>query len=365
MIPLVDLKAQHSRIRDELDAAMAQIVDASSFVMGPAVKEFEADFAAFCNSKFAVGCSSGTSALHLALAALDIGPGDEVITMPHTFIATIEAVSQCGAKPVLVDIDPKTYNMNVELLEQAITPRTRAIIPVHLYGHPTDMGPLMEVARKHGLKVVEDCAQAHGAEYKGRKVGTIGDIGCFSFFPAKNLGAFGDAGAVTTNDQALAKRISLLRNHGREAKYEHDMIGFNERIDTFHAAVLRVKLRYLAGWNDSRRRNAKLYDEALESAAVEKPVEKEWAKHVYHLYVVRHPSREALQAHLKQSGVATGIHYPLPLHLQPAYRFLGHKEGDFPETEKAAKEILSLPMYPELTEEQVSTVAVAIKGFRG
>lgn len=363
MIPLVDLKAQHDKIRNELDAAMDQIIDASSFVMGPAVKELEADFAAFCGSRFAIGCSSGTSALHLALEALGVGLGDEVITIPHTFIATIEAVSQCGAKPVFVDIDPETYTMDVAQLERAITPRTKAIIPVHLYGHPTDMGPLMEIAKSRGLKVVEDCAQAHGAEYKRQKVGTIGDIGCFSFFPAKNLGAFGDAGAITTDDEALAKKMSLLRNHGRQAKYEHDMIGYNERIDTFHAAILKVKLKYLAGWNESRRANAARYNEALKGSSVETPKEKDWAKHVYHLYVVRHSNRDALQAHLKSAGVATGVHYPIPLHLQPAYRFLGHKKGNFPVTEAAAENILSLPMYPELSAEQVAEVAAAIKSF--
>jgi len=365
LIPLVDLRSQHESIKDELEAAIAGIIENSSFVMGPAVKELESDFAVFCGTRFAIGCSSGTSALHLALEALGIGPGDEVITIPHTFIATVEAVSQCGAKPVFVDIDPETYTMDPTLVERAITPRTKAIIPVHLYGHPTDMDPIIEIAREHGLKVVEDCAQAHGAEYKGRRVGSIGDIGCFSFFPAKNLGAFGDAGAVVTDDEELARKVRLLRNHGREAKYEHEMIGFNERIDTFHAAILKVKLKYLDGWNESRRLNAMRYKQELDNSGVQVPVEKAWAKHVYHLYVIRHPNRDALAAHLKEAGIATGIHYPLPLHLQPAYAFLGHKKGDFPATEEAARTILSLPMYPELTAAQVAQVAQAVKSFAG
>jgi dTDP-4-amino-4,6-dideoxygalactose transaminase len=363
LIPLVDLKAQHDKIRGELDAAVAQVVDTSSFIMGPAVKEFETDYAAWCGCKHAIGCSSGTSALHLALQALGLGPGDEVVTIPHTFIATIEAVSQCGARPVFVDIDPETYTMDASQLEKAITGKTKAVITVHLYGHPTDMDPIMKIAEKHGLKVVEDCAQAHGAEYKGKKVGTIGDIGCFSFFPAKNLGAFGDAGAVTTNDDALARTIKLTRNHGREGKYEHEMIGFNERIDTLHAAVLKTKLPHLTGWNDGRRANAAAYSAQLKGSSVSTPAEKDWAKHVYHLYVVRHAERDKLQAHLKEAGVATGVHYPMPLHLQPAYEFLGYRKGAFPATEKAAVEILSLPMYPELAAAQVSAVSEAIKAF--
>jgi len=364
LIPLVDLKAQNESIREELQAAMSEVIETSSFIMGPQINDFETDFAAFCGSRFAVGCSSGTSAIYLALAALGIGQGDEVITIPHTFIATVEAISLCGARPVFVDIDPETYTMDPALLEAAVTPRTKAVIPVHLYGHPTDMDPVMEIARRHGLKVIEDCAQCHGAEYKGRKVGTIGDIACFSFFPAKNLGAFGDAGAVITDDEALARSVRLQRNHGREGKYEHEMVGFNERMDTLQAAILRVKLRYLARWNEARRRNAAIYNDALRGTCVGLPVERDWARHVYHLYVVRHPDRDGLQAHLKAAGVATGKHYPLPLHLQPAYSFLGYGKGDFPATEKAADEILSLPMYPELAEEQIGVVAQAVRDYR-
>ncbi len=363
MIPLVDLKAQHDSIRAEIDAAIAEVIDNSSFIMGPAIKEFEAAFAEFCGCKHAIGVSSVTSARHLAIAACCLNPGDEVVTIPHTFIATAEAATMHGARVVFVDIDPNTFTMDVSKLESAITPRTRIIVPVHLYGHPTDMGPLMAIARKHGLKVIEDCAQAHGAEYKGRRVGSIGDLGCFSFFPAKNLGALGDAGAVTTNDDELAQFIRLLRNHGREGKYEHEYAGYNERMDTLHAAVLKVKLPYLNAWNDARRSHAELYNSLLSSSGVATPAEMPWARHVFHLYVVRCSTRDALQQHIGKRGIATGVHYPIPLHMQPAYASLGYKPGDFPETEKAATEILSLPMYPELTSEQISEVVDAIQDF--
>lgn len=363
MIPLVDLKAQHDSLRPQLFAALTHIVDTSSFIMGPAIKEFEADFAKFCGCDYAIGVSSGTSALHLAMAACDLKPGDEVITIPHTFIATAEAVSMHGGRVRFVDIDPKTYTMDVSKLEAAITAKTKIIVPVHLYGHPTDMDPLMAIARKHGLKVVEDCAQAHGAEYKGKRVGTIGDFGCFSFFPAKNLGALGDAGAVTTNDEASAAKIRLLRNHGREGKYEHQYVGYNERMDTLHAAVLNVKLPHLDAWNEARRARAEDYTNKLVGSGVTVPTVAEGCKHVYHLYVIRYSKRDALQKFLSERGIGTGVHYPLPLHLQPAYSDLGYKEGDFPDTEKAAKEILSLPMYPELGVEQVEIVAAAINEY--
>lgn len=365
MIPLVDLKAQHDSIRAALDDAVADVIDRSSFIMGPQIKEFEAAFAQFCGCSYAVGVSSGTSALFLAMAACGVGPGSEVITIPHTFIATAEAATALGAKVVFVDIDPATYTMDTSKLGDAITERTRAIVPVHLYGHPSDMDAILDVARKRGIKVIEDCAQAHGAQYKGRKVGTLGDVGCFSFFPAKNLGALGDAGAVTTNDPEIARRISLLRNHGREGKYEHEYAGYNERIDTLHAAVLNVKLPHLDRWNEARRSHAALYNELLASAGVTLPSEMPWARHVYHLYVVRCRQRDELQKHLQECGIATGVHYPIPLHLQPAYANLNYGVGDFPETEKAAKEILSLPMYPELTDAQVERVSSAILEFFG
>lgn len=363
MVPFVDLRAQHDSIREELFDTITRIIDTSSFIMGPAIKEFEPKFAEFCGCKHAIGVSSGTSALHLALWALGIGPGDEVITIPHTFIATAEAISMRGAKVVFVDIDPESYTMDVSKLEAAITPQTKAVIPVHLYGHPTDMDPLLEIARKHNLKVVEDCAQSHGAEYKGKRVGTIGDIGCFSFFPGKNMGAMGDAGAVTTNDDALARKISLLRNHGREGKYEHEMVGYNDRIDTLQAAILNVKLPHLNDWNESRRAHAAEYCAALAGTGLTLPSAKPGCTHVYHLFVIRHPKRDDLQKFLKEKGIATGVHYPLPLHLQPAYADLKYAEGDFPVTEKAAKEILSLPMFPEMTSEQVQDVVEVIKSY--
>lgn len=363
MIPFVDLKAQHDSIRKELFDTITQIIDTSSFIMGPAIKDLERDFAEFCGCKHAIGCSSGTSALNLALWALDIGPGDEVITIPHTFIATTEAISVRGAKPVFVDIDPATYTMDSSKLEAAITPATKAIIAVHLYGHPTDMDPLLEIARKHNLKVVEDCAQAHGAEYKGRRVGSLGDIGCFSFFPGKNMGAMGDAGAITTNDDDLATLVNKLRNHGRLGKYEHEMVGYNERLDTLQAAILNVKLPHLNDWNSLRRKHADEYREALADADIELPTVASGCTHVYHLFVIRHPNRDGLQKFLKEKGIATGVHYPLPLHMQPAYQDLGYKVGDFPETEKAANEILSLPMFPEMTAEQIKEIADAIKEY--
>ncbi len=364
MIPFVDLRAQHDSIRNELFEALTRIVDASSFIMGPAVGEFEAAFAGFCCADHAIGVSSGTSALHLALAACGVGPGDEVITIPNTFIATAEAATMLGAKVVFVDINPATYTLDASRLDAAITDRTKAIIPVHLHGNPTDMAPIMEIARKRGIRVVEDCAQAHGAEYKGSRVGTIGDIGCFSFFPGKNIGAFGDAGAVVTNDAELAASVRMLRNHGREGKYEHLRPGYNERMDTLHAAILSVKLPHLEDWNAKRREHAAQYSKQLAGAPVTLPVETPGCKHVYHLFVVRHPDRDSLQKFLKGRAIATGVHYPLPLHLQPAYGDLGYSEGDFPHAEKAAKEILSLPIFPEMTVEQVEEVVEAVKEWQ-
>lgn len=365
MVPFVDLKAQHDSLRGEIFEAITNVIDNSAFIMGPAIKELEANFAEFCGCKHVIGCSSGTSALNLALWAIGIGPGDEVITIPHTFIATTEAISVRGAKPVFVDIDAATYTMDVSKLEAAITANTKAVIPVHLYGHPTDMDPLLAIAKKYGLKVIEDCAQSHGAEYKGRRVGTMGDIGCFSFFPGKNIGAMGDAGAITTNDDELATKLNKLRNHGRLGKYEHEMVGYNERLDNLQAAILNVKLPHLNDWNALRRKHAAEYAEDLAGAGVGLPAVATDCTHVYHLFVIRHPNRDALQKHLKEKGIATGVHYPLPLHMQPAYSNLGYKEGDFPVTEKAAKEIISLPMYPEMTREAVTEVAEAIKEFHG
>lgn len=363
MVQFVDLRAQHDSIRKELFDTITQIIDTSSFIMGQAIKDFEPKFSEFCGCKYTIGVSSGTSALHLALWALGVGPGDEVITIPHTFIATAEAISLRGAKPVFVDIDLDSFTMDVSKLEAAITPKTKAVIPVHLYGHPTDMDPLLEIAEKHDLKVIEDCAQSHGAEYKGKRVGTMGDAGCFSFFPGKNMGAMGDAGAVTTNDDALATKVNKLRNHGRLGKYEHEMVGYNERMDTLQAAILNVKLPHLNDWNTARREHAAQYCTGLAGADLVLPSVKPGCQHVYHLFVIKHPKRDVLQKFLKEKGIATGVHYPLPLHLQPAYADLKYQEGDFPATERAAKEILSLPMYPEMTSAMVEEVAAAVREF--
>jgi dTDP-4-amino-4,6-dideoxygalactose transaminase len=362
-IPLVDLKAQYLSIKDEMDAAIQRVVDNTSFIMGPDVRAFEEEFASFCCVQHAVGVDSGTAALHLAFLACDIGPGDEVITTSHTFIATIGMLGRVGAKPVFVDIDPQTYNIDPARIEAAITERTKAIMPVHLYGQPAEMDPILEIADRHGLKVIEDAAQAHGAEYKGRRAGGMGHVAIFSFYPGKNLGAYGDAGALVTNDGEIAEKVRLLRNHGRRAKYEHLLEGFNYRIDTLQAAILRVKLAHLEEWNEARRRYVATYRELLNNLDLVLPYEPEHVRAVYHLFVVRLQERDALREHLRERGISTGIHYPIPLHLQPAYRHLGHKEGDFPITEECARQILSLPMYPELTRGQMEEVTGAIKEF--
>jgi len=362
-IPLVDLKAQYLSIKDEMDAAIQRVVDSTSFIMGPDVRAFEEEFARFCGVQHAVGVDSGTAALHLAFLTCDIGPGDEVITTPHTFIATIGMLGRVGARPVFVDIDPWTYNIDPARIEAAITGRTRAIMPVHLYGQPAEMDPILEIADRHRLKVIEDAAQAHGAEYKGRQAGSMGHVAIFSFYPGKNLGAYGDAGAVVTDDGEIAEKVRLLRNHGRRDKYEHLLQGFNYRIDTLQAAILRAKLAHLKEWNEARRRHAATYRELLSGLDLVLPYEPEHIRAVYHLFVVRLQERDALREHLQARGISTGIHYPIPLHLQPAYRHLGYKEGDFPITEECARQVLSLPMYPELTQEQMEEVTRAIKEF--
>ena len=362
-IPLVDLKAQYLSIKDEIDAAIQRVVDSTSFIMGPEVRAFEEEFARFCGVQHVVGVDSGTAALHLAFLTCDIGPGDEVITTPHTFIATIGMLGRVGARPVFVDIDPRTYNMDPARIEAAITERTKAIMPVHLYGQPAEMDLILEIADRHGLKIIEDAAQAHGAEYKGRRAGSMGHVAIFSFYPGKNLGAYGDAGAVVTDDGEIAEKIRLLRNHGRRDKYEHLLQGFNYRIDTLQAAILRAKLAHLEEWNEARRRHAAAYRDLLNDIDLVLPYEPEHVRAVYHLFVVRLQERDALREHLKVRGISTGIHYPIPLHLQPAYRHLGHKEGDFPITAECARQVLSLPMYPELTQAQIEEVARAIKEF--
>jgi dTDP-4-amino-4,6-dideoxygalactose transaminase len=358
--PFVDLARQREAIAAEIDEAIARVLNATDFIIGQDVDLFEAEFAAFCEAKYAVGVDSGTSALELALRAYDIGPGDEVITAVNTFIATAFAISYTGATPVLVNVEPETYTMDVAGLERVLTPRTRAIIPVHLYGHPADMDPILEIAQRHKLIVIEDACQAHGARYKDRRVGSLGHAAAFSFYPTKNLGAYGDGGMVVTNDKQLAESIQMLRNYGQSEKYHHVLRGYNRRLDTLQAAVLRVKLKYLDRWNAARRQHARLYNNLLASSSVALPTEADYAEPVYHLYVVRLEDREKLQAHLRSKGISTGIHYPIPIHLQPAYQSLDYQQGDFPIAELYAGQILSLPLYPELSKEAVEYVAEAI-----
>ncbi len=355
-IPFVDLKAQYNSIKEEIDVAIKNVLDNTAFIMGENVKNFEKEFASYCNAKNCIGVSSGTSALLIALKAAGIQQGDEVITTPHTFIATTEAITELNAKVKFADIDKETYTINPELIEKAITEKTKAIIPVHLYGQSADMDPIINIAEKHNLTIIEDCAQAHGAEYKGKKV-PISKIGCFSFYPGKNLGAYGDAGAIVTNDDGIAEKARMLRDHGRKKgdKYIHTITGSNYRLDALQAAILRVKLKHLDEWTERRRNNAKTYNDLLKDIVVT-PKEAEYAKHVYHLYVIRVKKRDETQTFLKEKGISTGIHYPKPLHLQPAYKNMGYKEGDFPVTENISKDTLSLPMFPELSQEQISYI---------
>ena len=359
MIPIVDLKAQYYSIKDEIDGAIASVLESSQFILGKEVAAFENEFASYCGAAYAIGLNSGTSALHLALLAAGVGPGDEVITVPFTFVASVATIWYTGAQPVFVDIDPDSYTMNVAQVAAAITPRTKAILPVHLYGQPADMDPLLEIARYHGLAVIEDAAQAHGAEYKGRRAGSIGDIGCFSFYPTKNLGAFGEGGAVVTNNPAHAHRIRMLRDWGTEKKYEHLLKGYNYQLEGLQGAILRVKLRHLERWIAARRAHAGEYARLLDGAAVQLPCEMPYARHIYNTYTVRSKHRDQLQTELYAAGVQSAIHYPIPVHLQPAYADLGYARGAFPVSEQAAREVLSLPMYPELTERQIASIAEA------
>jgi dTDP-4-amino-4,6-dideoxygalactose transaminase len=359
-VPYLDLKAQYRSIKPEIDQAIARVLDSCQFVLGPEVADFEREFAAYSGTSECIAMNSGTSALHLALLAAGIGPGDEVVTVPFTFVASVATILYAGAKPVLVDIEPRTFNMNPAALEAAISPRTKAIVPVHLYGHPADMDPILEVARKHNLVVIEDAAQAHGAKYKGRSAGNIGDIACFSFYPAKNLGAYGEGGAVTTSNPEYARTIRMLRDWGQDHKYHHLLHGYNYRMEGFQGAILRVKLRHLESWTETRRAIVKTYNERLAGADVVRPTEMPWARHVYHLYTLRADNRDALHAALLNEGIQTGIHYSTPVHLQPAYAALGYGPGSFPESEKAAGEVLSLPLYPELSDSQIEDVAKAV-----
>lgn len=361
-VPFLDLKAHHAPIREQLDAAIRDVIDAGAFAGGPFVAKFEKEFAAYCGAGHCVGVGNGTDALWFALLALGVGPNDEVITVPSTFMATAEAISFCGARPVFVDIDQSTYNMDPALLEKAITPRTKAIIPVHLFGQCADMDPILAIAAKHGLPVIEDACQAHGATYKGRKAGTMGAAGCFSFYPGKNLGALGEAGATVTNDAVLAGKMQVLRDHGQARKYYHSHVGWNGRMDGIQGAVLSVKLKHLDVSNIRRRSHALLYDQLLgDIEEVILPVQAPVNQSVYHIYAVRVKDRDQVLQSMAEKGIACAIHYPIPVHLQEAYRFLGKGKGSFPVAEQCAGEFLSLPMFPELTREQVQAVAGELK----
>ena len=359
-VPSLDLKAQYQRIKPEIDAAIARVLDSGQFVLGAEVAGFEQEFARYCGAAECIALNSGTSALHLALLAAGVGPGDEVITVPFTFVASVAAVVYTGARPVLVDIDGRSFTMDPAAVEAAISPRTKAILPVHLYGQPADMDPIMEVARRHGLIVIEDAAQAHGAKYKSRPVGSIGDIGCFSFYPGKNLGAYGEGGAVTTSNSEYARTIRMLRDWGQDRKYHHLLHGFNYRMEALQGAILRVKLRHLERWTDARRAIVGKYNQLLAGSAVERPAEMPWGRHVYHLYTLRSDRRDILRESLQNKGIQTGIHYAVPAHLQPAYANLGYGRGSLPQSEKAADEVVSLPLYPEMTSDQLQMVAQAV-----
>jgi dTDP-4-amino-4,6-dideoxygalactose transaminase len=362
-IPLVDLKAGFEPIRQEVMQAIESVFAGMNLYLGPNVSGLEEEFSAYCKARYAIGVGSGTEAIQIALLGCGIGEGDEVITTPNTFFATVEAIAYTGATPVFVDIDPRTFTIDVNQIEQRISKKTRAIIPVHMYGQSADMDPVMELAQKHGIRVIEDACQAHGAEYKNRKCGAMGDAGCFSFYFTKNLGGYGEGGIAVTGAQDMNQQIRLYRNHGHTTKFEHTVIGYNSRLDEIQAAILRVKLKYLDAYNDSRRRIAALYGELLKDTPLQLPEEAENRRHVYHLYVVRTRERERLQEYLSGKGVGTGIHYKLPIHLQEACRKYGYRAGDFPEAERASSEILSLPIYPELGNEDIGYIAETIKRF--
>ena len=359
-VPFLDLKSQYQSIKPEIDGAIQRVLDRSQFVLGDEVALFEREFASYCDASECIALNSGTSALHLALLAAGVGPGDEVITVPFTFVASVAAILYAGGRPALVDIDRRSFNMDPRWIEAAITPRTKAILPVHLYGQPADMDPILVIARRHGLVVIEDAAQAHGARYQGRPVGTIGDLGCFSFYPTKNLGAYGEGGAVITNNPDYAKKIRMLRDWGQDHKYHHLLRGFNYRMEALQGAILRVKLRHLEHWTEARRAAASKYRQLLTNCAVELPTELGWAKHVYHLYTIRAEDRDDLQTALLAEGIQSAVHYALPAHLQPGYADLGYSRGAFPESEKAAQQVLSLPLYPEITASQMEKVSNAL-----
>ena len=361
MVPFVDLKAQYRSIKSEVDRAIERVLESGQFVLGEEVDAFEHEFAAFCGVNHGVAVNSGTSALHLALVAAGVGEGDEVITVPFTFVATVAAIRYVGARVVFVDIEPRSFTMDVGQIEQVITRRTKAIVPVHLFGHAADMDPIRAIADRYSLTIIEDAAQAHGARYKQRPAGSLGDLACFSFYPSKNLGAYGEGGIVTTNRDDLADRIRLLRNWGGRTKYEHVIPAFNARMQALQGAILRVKLGHLAAWNQLRRQHAARYNDLLPDAGVGLPAELSYATHVYHLYTVRSRERDRLREGLQSSQIQTGLHYPIPVHLQPAYADIRYGAGAFPESERAAAELLSLPMFPELTDAQLQAVADAVR----
>ena len=363
-VPFIDLKIQYKQIEHEVVPMITEAMANGAFIGGEQVFCFETEFAEFCNSSYCVGVNSGTDALRFALMAVGVGPGDEVITVPNTFIATTEAISQVGAKPVFVDVYPDTCNMDISKIQDKITESTKAVIPVHLYGQSANMDPILEIAKKNNIAVIEDACQAHGAKYKNRKAGSIGAVGCFSFYPGKNLGAFGEGGAIVTQDEAIAQKIRMIRDHGQRKKYLHDLEGYNGRLDAIQAGVLRIKLKRLDDWNKARQKNATYYNELLsEIPSVTLVKETEFADSVYHLYVILVDDRDELQKFLYSKSIATGLHYPLPLHLQKAYAHLGYKKGDFPVTENIADHLLSLPMFPELTRDQIEYVVESIKEY--
>lgn len=362
-ITLIDLKREYLLIKEEIDRAINEVIENVSFAGGEILDSFESNFAELCGVKYGIGVSSGSAALDLSLIALGIGKEDEVITTPNTFIATSEAITHTGASIVFADCDKETYNITPDEIEKRITKKTKAIIPVHLFGHPCDMDAIMEIAKKCNLKVIEDCAQAHGALYKGNPVGSFGDCGCFSFYPSKNLGAYGHAGIVVTNNENLATKMRLLSNHGRFTRYDYEVEGYNYRMDTIQAAILGVKLRYLADWNKKRRNHALRYDDLLKQTAVITPITRDYVTPVYHLYVIRIKQRDKLREFLKSNGISTGVHYPMPLHLQPAYKYLGHTRGDFPIAEELTDTVLSIPMFPLLRNEEIDYVVEKIREF--
>ena len=360
MIPFIDLKKEYAEISEEITHAIQRVLKNGYFILGEEIEKFEREFSRYIGTKYGIGVNSGSDALFLALKALGINKGDEVITVSHTFISTVDAIVRNGIKPVFVDIEPETYCIDVTKIEEKITKNTKVILPVHLYGHPVDMEPIMDIAKKYNLFIIEDACQAHGAEYKGKRVGGIGDIGCFSFYPTKNIGAYGDAGMIVTNNEELANKLKMMRNYGSSKKYYHEFVGVNSRLDEIQAAVLRVKLKYLDEWNERRRKITKVYNKLLKDSEVVIPIEKEYAKHSYYLYVVRTKDRNKLQQYLSANGIQTMIHYPIPIHKQKAYLNLGFNIR-LPVTEKACNEILSLPMYPWLSEDEVSSIAEVVK----